>query len=411
MSEEVEALRLADEIFRLSSEARGYVARGAHVTPLDKSTTLSRITGAEVYLKLENLQKTGSFKVRGPLFKLGRALEKGSVEGVVAASAGNHAQGVAYAASFYGLKSVIVMPELAPPAKVKATRSYGAEVVLHGRVVDEAFKLAEKIAEERGYMLVHPFDDPEIMAGNGTIAWEAYEQGGKFDTVIVPVGGGGLISGVVSVVRKLMPGVKVIGVEAEAAPKFVESFKEGKPIEVEVTHSLADGLVTKKPGRLTYPIVKHLVDKVVAVDEHEIASAMYLLLERSKILAEGAGAAGVAALLARVVKPKGKTLVIVSGGNADLTSIEKVILVGLAREGRIARITGVIPDIPGQLYKVLEVIAEKRCNVVDIIHDRLHPRISPGMARVTIVLEVPERMLLFELLEDLRDMGYKFVID
>ncbi len=408
--DEVRALELAEEIYRRSSEARRFIEGRAHYTPVDRSSTISSIAGTDVYLKLENLQKTGSFKVRGPLYKIGK-LARNGIKGVVAASAGNHAQGVAYAAASYGVKSVIVMPETAPVAKVKATKAYGAEVVLYGEVFDESLRRALEIAEERGFEFIHPFDDLDIMAGNGTIVWEVREQAGRFDTIIVPVGGGGLISGIVSVARKLMPGVRVIGVESEAAPKFVESLKEGKPVTVEASHSLADGLIAKSPGELTFQIVTHFVDKVVTVDEHDVARAMYLLLERGKILVEGAGAAGVAAIISREVKPRGRTLVVVSGGNADLTSIEKVILVGLAREGRVARITGVVPDRPGQLMGVLDIIARFRCNVVDIIHDRLHPRVSPGMARVTIIFETPDRETVFRILEELRFRGYPFVVD
>lgn len=408
---EVTALKLAEEIYRRSIEARRYLEGRAHVTPLDKSTTLSNIAGTDVYLKLENLQKTGSFKVRGPLYKIGKLVEKGGLEGVVAASAGNHAQGVAYAAATYSVKSVIVMPENAPVAKLKATRAYGAEVVLHGKVFEEAMQRALEIASERGYAFIHAFDDIDIMAGNGTIVWEALEQGGKFDTIIVPVGGGGLISGIVSVARKVMPGVRIVGVEVEAAPKFRESIKEGRPVTLEPDHSLADGLIAKSPGKYTFEIVNTFVDRVVTVDEHDIARAMYLLLERGKILVEGAGAAGVASIVSREIKPRGRTLVIVSGGNADLTSIEKVILVGLAREGRVARISGLVPDRPGQLVNVLNVISSNRCNIVDIQHDRLHTRVSPGMARVTIIFETPDRETVFKIINTLRSMGYPFVVE
>ncbi len=401
---------LAREVYRLSVEALGVISGYAHRTPVDRSETFTRLAGTEVYLKYENLQKTGSFKARGALFKVYRLRARG-VRGVVAASAGNHAQGVAYAARSFGLRSVIVMPETAPVAKVEATRGYGAEVVLHGRVFDDALRLAERIAGERGYELVHAFNDLEVIAGNGTIALELLEQVRGFDTVVVPVGGGGLISGIASVLRSRGFKGRIIGVEPEAAPKMKASLEAGRIVEVEPRPSLADGLVAKAPGELTFKLVSELVDEVVTVGEEEIARAMYLLLERGKVLAEGAGAAGLAALLSGRVEAGRRTVVIVSGGNVDLTSLEKVILKGLAAEGRIARITGYIPDAPGQLKSVLEAIAEHRCNVVDVIHDRMDPSIPPGHAKVTIIFETPGPETTEKVLKSIEGRGYRFTLE
>ena len=401
---------LALEVARLAREAYRVIAPYIHKTPVDRSETFSRLAGTEVYLKYENLQKTGSFKSRGALFKVYRLRERG-VKGVIAASAGNHAQGVAYAAKTFGLKSVIVMPETAPVAKVEATRGYGAEVLLHGRVFDESLSLALKVASERGYELVHAFNDVEVMAGNGTIALELLDQIGGFDTVIVPVGGGGLISGIASVLRASGFKGRIIGVEPEAAPKMKASLEAGRPVEVPVRPSLADGLLAKSPGDLTFKLVSELVDEIVTVGEEDIARAIYLLLERAKVLAEGAGAVGLAALLSEAIEPGKRTVVIVSGGNADLTSIEKIIVKGLAAEGRIARITGYIPDIPGQLKAVLEVIARHRCNVVDVIHDRVDPAMPPGYAKVTITFETPGESETRIILNELKSLGYKFKLE
>jgi len=392
----------------LALEARRIIMGYAHETPLDRSATLSRLTGSQVHLKLENLQKTGSFKARGALYKL-YLLKRRGYRGVVAASAGNHAQGVAYAARVHGLEAIIVMPENAPPAKVNATLGYGAKVVLHGEVVDEALRMAEEISREKGYPLVHPFDDEEIIGGNATIGLEILEQLGDVDAVVVPIGGGGLISGVAAVLKQRRPHVKVIGVEPRAAPKMLESLKAGRPVSVGVAFSLADGLVVKRPGELTFKLVSELVDDIVVVDEDEIARAIYLLLERGKVLAEGAGAVTVAALLQGVDGLEGRRVAaVISGGNLDLTSLEKIILKGLVREGRLARITGYIPDRPGELKRVLEIIARHRCNVVDVLHDRTDPAIPPWHAKVSIVMEAPSREALERVLAELEAAGYRF---
>ncbi len=401
---------LARRIADLSAEALSVVSRHAHRTPVDFSTTFSSMTRCRVYLKYENLQKTGAFKVRGALFKVSRLA--GRVAGVVAASAGNHAQGVAYAAKAYGLRAVIVMPETASISKVEATRSYGAEVVLHGRVYDDAEELARRIAEERGYAFVHAFDDEEVIAGQGTVALELLEQLGDFDLVVVPVGGGGLISGVASVLKTRRPGVRVVGVEPSNVPKMVASLRAGKPVAVEPRPTIADGLAAKRPGELTYRLVSELVDDVVLVSEEEIAYAIYMLLERAKVLAEGAGAAALAALLSGKVECEGKRVaVLVTGGNIDLTVLYRVLLRGVASQGRLARITGYVPDAPGELAKVLTVVARHRCNVVDIYHDRSDATAPAWHAKVSIVFEAPSRDTVDAVVRELRRMGYAFTVD
>lgn len=390
-----------------SREAYEIIRKYLHVTPVSFSTTFSKISHCKVYLKYENLQKTGSFKARGALYKVYTIKDR--VKGVVAASAGNHAQGVAYAASIFNLPSVIVMPESASVSKVEATKGYGAEVILYGRVFDESYSKALEIARERGFEFIHAFDDLRIIAGQSTIAWELLEQIGDFDSVVVPVGGGGLISGIASVIKKVKPNVKIIGVEPEAAPKTLLSIKAGKPVIIEPKPTVADGLVAKRPGDITFQFIANLVDDIVTVGEEEISQAIYLLLERKKTLVEGAGAVGVAALISGKVKLEDrKVVVLLSGGNIDLTILNKIILRGLVGTGRITRITGYIPDYPGQLKRVLEVIAQHRGNILDISHDRADPRTPAWHAKVTIMFETPSIQVTREILEKLKGEGFKF---
>jgi len=401
---------LWSSIFDGSREALEVVRGYTHVTPLSYSVSLSRISGCRVYLKYENLQKTGSFKVRGALYKVYTLRNK--VNGVVAASAGNHAQGVAYAASAFGMRSVIVMPETASISKIEATQGYGAEVILYGRVYDEAYTKALEVARDRGYEFVHAFDDPHVIAGQATIAWELLEQLGEFDVILVPVGGGGLIAGVASVLKKVRPSVKIVGVEPEAAPKMKESLKAGKPVVVEPRPTVADGLVTRRPGDITFQLTSNLVDDVVTVGEEEISRAIYMLLERKKTLVEGAGAVGVATLLSGKLKLEGsKVVALLSGGNIDLTVLNKIILRGLAESGKLARIIGYIPDYPGQLRRALDVIARHRGNILDIVHDRSDPQTPAWHAKVTIVFETPNINVTRRIVEELEKEGFKFQLE
>ncbi|NPA96852.1 MAG: threonine ammonia-lyase [Crenarchaeota archaeon] len=398
---------IANEVFSRSKEALEIVSKYAHRTPLERSNTISKMVGANVYLKLENLQKTGAFKVRGALYKVYKLHQQG-VKGVVAASAGNHAQGVAYGASVFGMRAVIVMPETASIAKVEATRGYGAEVVLYGAVYDDAERKAREIAEKEGLVMVHPFNDVDIMAGQATIAWEVLEQLKEIDAVIVPIGGGGLASGILSVIKKVSPKTKVIGVEPEAAPKMLTSIKEGKPVTIEPKPSLADGLVTKRPGDLTFEIVSKLIDDIVTVSEREIAHAIYILLERCKLLAEGAGAASVAALLSGKIDAKGNVVALVTGGNIDITVLHRVLIEGMCESGRVTILRGVVPDVPGSLSRVLSVIARSRGNVLEVKHLRHSPGLDPWHAVVEIIVEVPSKDVVQRMLRDLEAMGVQF---
>ena len=402
-----EGASLAGEVVKRSREALEIVRKYAHKTPVEISSTFSRMAGGTVYLKYENLQKTGAFKVRGALYKVYKL--KDEYPGVVAASAGNHAQGVAYAARIFGLKAVIVMPEGAPISKIEATKGYGAEVVLAGRVFDETLKVALRIAEERGYAFVHAFDDIDVMAGQATIAYELMEQIDGFDQVVVPIGGGGLISGIASVIKHYRPYVKVVGVEPEVAPKTLNALRHGRPVETPTGSTIADGLLVKQIGEKTFKIIRELVDGVYTVGESDIAHAIYLLLERGKVLAEGAGAISLAALLSGRVNTRGRTTVaLISGGNIDLTHIYRIILRGLTREGRLARISGYIPDSPGQLRTVLDIIARNRGNVIGIEHDRIDPNLPAWHARVTITFEAPGRERIKQILGELAEAGYSF---
>ncbi len=408
----VELSKLSEEVYQGALRAREVLRGIAKETPLDLSHTFSSVTGGEVYLKLENLQKTGSFKVRGAYYKIWKLGDSARIKGVVAASAGNHAQGVAYAAGLLGVRATIVMPVIAPLSKILATRSYGADVVLHGQVTDEAVKKALEISAVTGAIFVHPFDDIDVMSGQGTISLEVLDQlSSPPDVVVVPVGGGGLISGNAAVLKaRYGQRVKVIGVEPSYLPKYRTLLKEGKELRVNSSPiGLMDGLIVKGVGQLTKELISELVDDIVTVDDREVAKAMFLLLERAKILAEGAGAAPVAALIEGHIDVKGRTVVaIVSGGNVDLTRLANIINYELFRSKRLVKLAGSVPDQPGMLDRVLKVLADARFNVVDIRHERFLPFLTPGWALVEVLVEAPEPEAVNEALEALRKEGLDF---
>ena len=400
------------EMLPLIREARKVLEGNVHRTPLTFSTYFSNLINKNVYLKLENLQKTGSFKVRGALFKISSLLPEAKKKGVIAASSGNHAQGVAYSASKLGVSATIVMPETAPPYKVNATRSYGAKVILKGSVYDDAYVEAVRLSKESGAYFIHPFDDPYVIAGQGTIGLEISEDLPSVDTVLVPVGGGGIISGIAIGVKELLQArkIKVIGVEPEGDPKLKKALTLGKPVEVAPKPSLADGVLTKSIGRLTFQIIREYVDDVLEVDEDEIARAMYLLLERSKLLAEGAGALPLAAILKHGKEIPGNNIVaVISGGNADLTTLYKVILRGLSAEGRLAKIALELKDRPGTLKQALDYVASAGCNIIEIRHDRFGPGISPGYANVELLVETPSKTAINEMLSKLKQARVKVI--
>ena len=357
-------------------------------TPLVHSPTLSVMAGAEVHLKMEAMQKGGSFKIRGALAHiLSRRGEIGPA-GVVAASAGNHAQGVALAARLAGVRATVVMPNWASISKQAATRAYGAEVILHGNTLEESLDRARELSA-RGGMLVHAYDDPLVIAGQGTIGLEILEDLPSVDQVIVPVGGGGLVAGIATALRGKNPGVRVTGVQAAACASAVEALRAGKPVTVESRPTLADGIRVRRVGELPFPVIRDLVDRVVLVDEDALADAMLLLLERKKVLAEGAGAAPLAALLSGSanVTPGSRVVLVVSGGNLDIPLLERVIRRGLVRTGRVLHLTVTLDDTPGALASMLSVIGSHGGNILHIHHGRGDPGIGVTAVRLDLVIE------------------------
>ncbi|RAQ96733.1 threonine ammonia-lyase [Thermogemmatispora tikiterensis] len=378
-----------------------------HHTPLTPSRTLREMTGAEVYLKAENMQRSGSFKVRGASFKLSRLSEQDYQRGVIAASAGNHAQGVAIAAAQHKIPCTIVMPETAPLAKVMATQGYGAEVVLHGFTYDDAYQRCLELREQTGATFIHAFDDPDIIAGQGTLGLEMLSDLPDADAILVPIGGGGLIAGIAIAARALRPNITIIGVQAAGAPSCRSSLDAGKPLELPAITTVADGIAVKRPGELTFSVIQRLVDDVVLVDDEAIISAVLFLMERCKMLVEGAGAAGVAALLSGTVKlPGKKVLVPLTGGNIDINLVGRFIEHGLAAAGRYFVIHTRLEDRPGELMRFLGIIADMRINVIDVRHQRISSHLPIMQREETLTLETRDRAQCEQLLERLRAAGY-----
>jgi threonine dehydratase len=378
-----------------------------HHTPLAPSRTLRDITGADIYLKAENMQRSGSFKVRGASYKLSHLSKEEYSRGVIAASAGNHAQGVAIAAAQYNISCTIVMPETAPLAKVTATQGYGAEVVLHGFTYDDAYQYCLELQQETGATFIHAFDDPDIIAGQGTLGLEMLSDLPDADALIVPIGGGGLIAGITIAARALRPNIKIIGVQAEGAAGCRASLDAGELRTLPSIATIADGIAVKRPGTLTFPIIQNLVDDVVTVNDEEIIGAVLLLMERNKMLVEGAGAAGVAAMLSGVVKLDGKrVLVPLTGGNIDINLVSRFIEHGLATAGRYFVIHTRLTDRPGELMRLLAIISEMRINVIDVRHQRISSRLPIMQREETLTLETRDRVQCEQLLQRLRAAGY-----
>jgi threonine dehydratase len=379
-------MRLWEEI----EMAQSKIQKAIRMTPMIYSEIFSKLTGKEVFLKLENLQKTGSFKIRGAYYKLSQLNPSMKRRGVVAASAGNHAQGVALASSLLGIRSTIVMPEGSSLAKQMATRSYGGEVVLFGKDTDEALDYAKKLAED-GRSLIHPFDDAQIIAGQGTIGLEILEEVPGVEAIIIPIGGGGLISGIATIVKKRRPKVKIIGVQSSHAPSALHSLKRNEIVEVKTKPTLADGIAIRRVGEITFPIIQELVD--------EIASAILMLMERKRVVAEGAGAAPLAALLSKRGRIGGKKVVlVVSGGNIDVHLLDRVIEKGLAQTGRVVRFGVLLRDIPGSLANLSSLISQNQANILHIIHERAAKDIPIGFSKVILVLETrgPDHIRVIE---------------
>jgi threonine dehydratase len=357
-------------------------------TPLVYSPSFSNMFGGEIYLKLENLQKTGSFKIRGATYSILIHKERIGHGGVVTASAGNHAQGVALAARQALIPATIVMPEWASITKQEATRAYGGKVVIEGQSLGECLKKAEEMALQ-GKTFIHPFDDPDIIVGQGTMALEILEDLKETDMILVPVGGGGIISGIASTVKSIRPGVKVIGVQSAACPSAYESYRSGKITKVDSHRSIADGISVKQVGDLNFEIIKKCVDDVVLVEEDQIAAAILLLLERKKILAEGAGAVSLGALLnGSVTVPRGSRVVLlISGGNVDSPLLGRILSQGLLKSARIMRIRVRLTDAPGSLVQLLALISGLKANILNVYHDRRARNLPLYVTRVDLELE------------------------
>lgn len=368
--------------------AHAHIKSYIHRTPLDHSRTFSTMTHGNIYLKMENLQKTGSFKVRGAANKISQLSDKEKEQGVLASSAGNHAQGVAMAASRVGIPATIVMPEGAPLAKVDATEGYGANVILYGNVYDDAYQKAKEIQAETGATFVHPFDDLDVMAGQGTIGLEILEDLPDVDTVLVPVGGGGLLSGIAVALKSQKPSVRVIGVQAAESASMLEAIRIGHPILLDTANTLADGIAVKRAGDQTFEHIKHWVDDIVTVQEEEISAAILALMERAKSIVEGAGAVTLAAALHGKVDLTGRNAaLLISGGNIDVNFLAQIIERGLRRTGRSMVFRTVLPDKPGNLEKLIALIAEERANVVTVEQVRYDLSVPLRFARVIMTLE------------------------
>ncbi len=388
--------------------ARERVRGSIYYSPCPHSQMLSGLTGQQVYLKLENLQMTGSFKERGALNRIATLTPEQAARGVVAASAGNHAQGVAYHATKRGIRALIVMPLATPLVKVTATRGFGAEVMLHGANYDEACEEATRLCAAEGMTFIHPFDDAVVMAGQGTIGLEVLEQVPQLEAVVVPIGGGGLIGGIACAIKESRPEIRVIGVQTSRLPSMVAARLVGHPVTVEPATTIADGIAVRRAGDVTLPVVERYVDEIVTVDEDEIASAILVLLEREKTLAEGAGATALAALLQKKTSLNGAhTAVMVCGGNIDVTLLSRIIERGLVQDGRMIRLRIHLLDKPGALAELTLLIAKYRANIVDTLYNRAYYGVNLGDTTIDITMETRGREQVEELLAALTAEGYK----
>ena len=368
------------------------------------------LSDAELYLKTENLQVTGSFKLRGAYYKISQLSDEQKKAGIIACSAGNHAQGVALAATRQGAKSVVYMPDSAPISKVEATKRLGAEVVLVAGAYDDAYAAAVKAQEETGATFIHPFDDDEVIAGQGTIGLEILEQMRDVDAVIVPIGGGGLISGVAYAIKQLQPSVKVYGVQASNAPSMFESHRQGHQITLDTVHTFADGIAVKHPGDTTFSLVEQYVDDIATVSEDEIATAILAMIEKQKLIAEGAGAVSVAAAMFHKLPIQGKKVVcLVSGGNIDVNILSRVITRGLVTSGRNANLVIALEDKPGQLVGVSEIISQCGANVVSVRHERSDPNMAISSCFLRVGMETRYFAKIEEIRRRLTEAGFEIV--
>jgi threonine dehydratase len=394
---------IADARQRLDEEVRK--------TPLTSSHTFSELIGSKIFLKIESFQKTGSFKVRGAWSKLDSLTQEDCKKGVITASAGNHAQGVAFSAMKKKIPCKIIMPKSASPAKVAATRSYGADVILSGNTYDETWKIADSLSNKYGNIMIHAFDDPLVICGQGTIGLELMEDLRHFDKVYLPIGGGGLASGVAIAIKTKRPNVKIIGVESDQFPSMKESVKSGSLVTISGGFSIADGISVKAPGELTSKICSEYLDDIVTVDDTSIVETMFLLMEREKIVVEPAGAASLAYLLSHKNLNRQESAVsILSGGNVDMYLLGQIVAKGLMHMGRMLKIFIQLPDKPGALKTVVDKIAELSVNIVEVNHDRLSSNVAAGSAGVYLSLELEDEKHARKLLSFLTKEGIEFRI-
>lgn len=392
----------------LLRDARCVLSPVINLTPMIPAKGF--VPDCRFYLKADCLQKTGAFKLRGAYYKLSTLTAEEKARGVIACSAGNHAQGVAFAARDMGIPATICIPAGAPLSKIEATRSYGANVVLVPGVYDDAHAEAVRLRDEQGLTFIHPFDDERVMAGQGTIGLEIAEQLPDVDVVLVPIGGGGLIAGVASALRQLKPACRIIGVQAAGAASMADSLRAGHILTLPEVHTVADGIQVKTPGEKTFAICREAVDEVVTVGEAEIASAILTVLERQKLMVEGAGAVGVAAAMYGELDLRGKTVcALLSGGNLDVTMLERIITRGLAREGRTVGFSTVLPDRPRALAGLLGIVSELGANVLEVSHERSSLKADLGSTVVHLLVETRNRAHVDELFDALHREGYQLI--
>lgn len=392
-----------EDIQHAEAGMKGYV----RPTPLFYQHHISTQLGLPTYLKAENLQRAGSFKIRGAFTKLASLTAEEKARGVIAASAGNHAQGVALAAQSLGIASTICMPTGAPITKAEATQNYGAKVILHGDTYDDAFQKALELQRTYGYTFIHGFDDPFTIAGQGTIGLEILQELPDVATVFVPIGGGGLASGVALALKSLKPDVRIVGVQAAGAPACYLSQQKGELVQTDSVRTIADGIAIKRPGKLNWELIHRYVDEIVLVDEEEIAQSILLLLERAKLTVEGAGAVGLAALLGeKVPHVRGPVCVILSGGNIDVNILSRIIERGLVKAGRYIRLSTYVPDRPGGLQRLLALVAQAGANVINVHHERWLNKVTVGEVEIDLALETRDASHVEQIISILKLDGY-----
>ncbi len=395
-----------DEILKANS-MRGNEIK---ITPLIPSPTFSEITGSEIHLKAEFRQRTGSFKIRGAYYKIKTLSEDEKKRGVVAASAGNHGQGVAFASALEKIPCTIVMPKNASPAKVSATRGYGATVVLEGTNYDESSAKAKEIAKQSGATIIHAFNDPQVIAAQGVVGLEILEQLPDVDEVYVPIGGGGLAAGILIAIKEKNPNIKIVGVQSTSFPSMYESLKNNSLTKSGGNKTIADGISVKMPGEITFSIIKELIDEIVLVNDSEITKAMFLLMERMKFVVEPAGAVSLAYLISKKPSPGKKVVAILAGGNVDMYLLGQIVDKGLAAMGRLLVLSMELPDRPGIFKEIVDEIALANANIVEVIHDRLSSKVNAGSVMVTLSLETQGKEQADELIDKLKEKNIKFTL-